>query len=407
MTYALVGIVAFIITIIVNFNVLFVKSTKNFTKPIKAYRLFIITILIFFLTDLLWGFFEHYKLGPVLYANTMLFFLTISISVFFWVRYTIIYIDGKGKTNVIVSTIGLIILAAIIALLIVNIFHPIVFKFDENYVYDTLDGRNWIYISQDVLYLLITCGSLFETIHIKDKTKRNRYYVISLFSFSMALSILVQILFPLLPLYSMGLVVGICLVNTFVVNSEKEENRNKLEDLLKKEIENQKELNSTRELVYTDSLTGAYSKYAYVEAEDKIDKLIAKKLISNFSVVVFDINGLKYINDTLGHQAGDKYIKDCYKLITDIFKNNRVYRFGGDEFVVILQGNDYEKREELLMKFDSIIDDNLLYNKPVVSTGMSDFNLDIDNTYRAVFVRADELMYERKTLLKSRGSHAR
>ena len=130
-------------------------------------------------------------------------------------------------------------------------------------------------------------------------------------------------------------------------------------------------------------------------------------LINNFSVVVFDINGLKQVNDTLGHQAGDKYIKDCYKIITDIYGDNKIYRFGGDEFVTVLEDEEYEKREELLNKFNEIIDKNLTEDKPVLSTGMSDFDRDNDNTYRYVFVRADKLMYDRKEYLKSKGAKTR
>ena len=154
-------------------------------------------------------------------------------------------------------------------------------------------------------------------------------------------------------------------------------------------------------IVNIDPLTGANSKFAYVKMEDEIDKLINAKLITCFSVVVFDVNGLKKVNDTLGHDAGDEYIKACYKLIKDIYTDDIVYRFGGDEFVVILQDDSYDERYELLYKFESQIETNILNKLPVVSTGMDDFNYGTDNTYRAVFTRADDKMYERKKLLKS------
>lgn len=54
-------------------------------------------------------------------------------------------------------------------------------------------------------------------------------------------------------------------------------------------------------------------------------------------MIVFDINNLKIINDTLGHDFGDILIIDSCKLICKVFKRSPVYRIGGDEFVVILE----------------------------------------------------------------------
>ena len=66
-------------------------------------------------------------------------------------------------------------------------------------------------------------------------------------------------------------------------------------------------------------------------------------------MVVCDVNGLKKINDTLGHKAGDEYIRKAFEMICDIFQHSPVYRTGGDEFVVILTGRDYIIRKELVL----------------------------------------------------------
>ena len=407
MEYTMTCITAFIITMIICHNYIFVSNVRDLPKSTRAYRLFLFSVLFFYIVDAFWGTFADLKFLPILYTDTALFFITMGISVFLWSRYLTTYIGGKSKTNTFMLVIGFMAFLFIVIMLIINLFNPILFEFTSDVEYIAKPGRYSLFIVEEVIFALSAFGSLIEAFNSKNKFNKNRFMVIGVFSVSMSVAIIFQILFPLLPFYSIGYIVGISLINTFVVNAEKEESRNKLEDLLKKEIEHQKELNTAKALAYRDSLTGALSKFAYAQMEDELDKQIAVKAIYNFAVIVFDINGLKYINDTEGHDAGDLYIKECYKLIKDIFKNNKIYRFGGDEFVTVLEGEDYKIRDELLEKFDSIVDNNLLEDKPVVSTGMSEFVCDIDNTYRAVFVRADKKMYDRKHYLKLKGSHIR
>lgn len=406
MEYAVVGITALIITLIICHSYIFTTKVKEFPIQKRTYRLFILSVILFYAVDILWGLFDDLKVLPLLYTDTVIFFVSIGITALLWTRFLTVYIGGKGKTNAFMLGIGFAMLIFVIVMLIINIFNPILFEFkDGEYIAKT--GRYFLFLGQLIIFTLSAFGSLVEAFSNRNPNKKNRFLVISVFSIAMIVAIVFQLLYPLLPFYSIGCMVGVCLVNTFVAESEKEESRLRLEVLLKKEIENQQELSSTKALVYKDSLTGANSKFAYVEMEEKIDKLINARLINNFSVVVFDINGLKQVNDTFGHQAGDKYIKDCYKIITDIYGDNKIYRFGGDEFVTVLEDEEYEKREELLNKFNEIIDKNLTEDKPVLSTGMSDFDRDNDNTYRSVFIRADKLMYDRKKLLKSKGAKTR
>jgi len=90
-------------------------------------------------------------------------------------------------------------------------------------------------------------------------------------------------------------------------------------------------------------------------------------------VIVCDVNGLKRINDTLGHQAGDAYIRSACDLLCEFFKHSPVFRIGGDEFVVFLQGRDYEARGELLRGINAQIEENLGSGKVVASLGMVEF----------------------------------
>ena len=150
----------------------------------------------------------------------------------------------------------------------------------------------------------------------------------------------------------------------------------------------------------TDGLTGCYNRNYYLEVEEDINHKINNKTIKEFAAAQFDINDLKTINDTLGHEAGDKYIIDATNLISSHFKESLLFRTGGDEFVVIINGNDYKHREKIIKNIINTSKKNKLHKKVVVACGYSDFNYESDTSLNDVVKRADELMYENKKELK-------
>ena len=217
----------------------------------------------------------------------------------------------------------------------------------------------------------------------------------------MTFLIAVQVKYPLQPVYSVGCLIGTCLLHTFVLEDEKEEHRQELEKLLKQEKKHKKELGTAKFKAYTDSLTGVSNKHAYVEAEAKINRQISSKKIKEFAIVVFDLNGLKEINDTKGHDEGDRYLKTAVELICIQFKNSKIFRIGGDEFIAILEGEDYKNRKGLLSAFERRMENNQRKGLIVIATGMEDFNPERDKNSHSVFDRADKKMYERKKFLKN------
>ena len=83
--------------------------------------------------------------------------------------------------------------------------------------------------------------------------------------------------------------------------------------------------------ITTDALTGLKSRYAYAETIKEFGEAMPEDLTA-FSI---DINGLKEVNDTLGHEAGDELLRGAGKCIKAVFKDN-AYRVGGDEFIALL-----------------------------------------------------------------------
>ncbi len=167
------------------------------------------------------------------------------------------------------------------------------------------------------------------------------------------------------------------------------------------------ERDEARTTAFTDPLTGVKSKHAFAVQESAMEEQVKKGEADEFAVVVCDVNGLKKINDTLGHKVGDEYIRRASRMICDIFQHSPVYRTGGDEFVVLLKGRDYLIRKELVLALHDRSVEHIRSEEVVISGGLSEFKPGQDASFHDVFKRADALMYEEKQLLKGMGSITR
>ena len=167
------------------------------------------------------------------------------------------------------------------------------------------------------------------------------------------------------------------------------------------------ERDHARSIAFTDPLTGVKSKQAFALQEKTMEEQVASGEHTEFGVIVCDVNGLKKINDTLGHKAGDEYIRTSCELLCVHYKYSPVYRIGGDEFVVLLQGRDYDARDELLAEINAEIEQNIGLGKAVLSLGQAIYDPAADSSFYDVFKRADGRMYERKMQLKSMGAATR
>ncbi|MEE5993331.1 MAG: GGDEF domain-containing protein [Oscillospiraceae bacterium] len=152
-----------------------------------------------------------------------------------------------------------------------------------------------------------------------------------------------------------------------------------------------------------DVLTGVKNKRAYVQLEIELDEQIKNGENQNFSIVVCDVNELKEVNDTQGHKAGDEFIQKASSVICDIFKHSPVFRIGGDEFAVILRGQDYLYRAKLMQHLHIVLNGQKTNKNEIVllASGISDFQPEKDIRVQDVFERADTLMYEDKKKCKA------
>ena len=172
-----------------------------------------------------------------------------------------------------------------------------------------------------------------------------------------------------------------------------------LESYIKSLIDTTKELTDAKKLVkdmnelaIKDALTGVRNKTAYDQEVGKLVWQISEGYIS-FGIAMIDLNFLKKINDTFGHEQGNAAIKKLCSIVCNVFDHSPVFRIGGDEFVVILRGQDFINREQLLVEFKE-----KLRSDPSCSAaiGIAIFDPGKDEGVDSVFKRADKAMYADK-----------
>lgn len=154
-------------------------------------------------------------------------------------------------------------------------------------------------------------------------------------------------------------------------------------------------IDTVNDMAYVDSLTGMGNDRAYTET---VNQFKLKDYTDDLVILSLDINKLKWVNDHLGHAAGDEIIQGASNIISEIFeKYGECYRVGGDEFVVIARISDSElsiaintlKEETSKFKGETVDELNIAYG----ICKMKD-NPDLD--IRQLFQKADQAMYKDK-----------
>ncbi len=155
------------------------------------------------------------------------------------------------------------------------------------------------------------------------------------------------------------------------------------------------------EMAVVDGLTGVGNKTAYLQKIHSLDDAIRRGTAS-FTVYVFDLNGLKGINDKYGHESGDTAITDAAEVLKTVFGKENLYRIGGDEFIAVFDGMKKPDTERCFADLEKAMRSldltGKLYKEPLaIAKGAAAFCPGEDKEYRDVFRRADQSMYEEKT----------
>ena len=160
------------------------------------------------------------------------------------------------------------------------------------------------------------------------------------------------------------------------------------------------------QLSYEDELTGLLNERSYIDEITEIDRRIKEGEDVKFAVILMDVNNLKATNDAYGHQYGCSLVVRCGHTLSTLFNEpTKLFHIGGDEFLAIVKGEDLEKFEERMHKFDeamlySIVeykDQNLIFS---VARG---YKIREEGMFfKDVLQVADEEMYANKKMLKEK-----
>ena len=96
-TYSIIGILTSILLVIINQDILFNHDGNTLTKTQRNYRLFLVGVLVYLITDLLWGILDSKHLITLLFADTSIHFAAMVGAVMLWTQYVVSYLD-TGST---------------------------------------------------------------------------------------------------------------------------------------------------------------------------------------------------------------------------------------------------------------------------------------------------------------------
>lgn len=151
-------------------------------------------------------------------------------------------------------------------------------------------------------------------------------------------------------------------------------------------------------LSYTDILTKVYNRTCF---EEKAKKIFKEENLP-MGIIMGDTNGLKIVNDTLGHEEGDELLKLTTKVLKDVCKGNElIFRIGGDEFAIIIP-KAKENECETLIK--NIIDSCNNYKHDLIKISIAlgySVTYDLDKSIYDTLKEAEDMVYRKKLLEKN------
>lgn len=159
-----------------------------------------------------------------------------------------------------------------------------------------------------------------------------------------------------------------------------------------------------RDLSFKDDLTGLYSRRGLFSLAAQNLKT-AQRMGKRMSIIFGDVEKMKEINDTFGHQEGDRVLIDIAHILKKTFRESDIIaRMGGDEFVILAMDTLEASTEKLISRFEKILNDyNLQRVRPFqlsMDLGVAYFEPQYPSSLETLLSRADKIMYENKNKKK-------
>ena len=346
MSYSSTSILALAIHFLINHNLLKKDMSKDAIPAQKSYRALLLSITAYYVTDAIWGLlYERHWLG-LTFLDTQLYFVAMAFTVLMWTKFAVDYLREEGSFGKILLVTGQLIFVFQLILVLATFVRPIMFYFDEKGVYHAGIGR-YITLAAQIVMFVMTAIYAASVSQKSTGMKKARYRIIGMFSVTMAVFDVLQACYSLLPMYAIGCLLGTCLLNSFVLENEKEEYRDDLEEKLRESIEKGN---------YYDLLTGLPSMTTFFELAEAEKKEILKRG-GKPAYLYLDFNGMKFYNQKHGFAEGDKLLQSFAKLLVRAFGNDCCGRIGGDHFAVITVAQGLEDRLRQLLRDNQDIND--------------------------------------------------
>ncbi|AZV46994.1 diguanylate cyclase [Nautilia sp. PV-1] len=172
---------------------------------------------------------------------------------------------------------------------------------------------------------------------------------------------------------------------------------------LKKEIKKRHQLEEElRKISFYDSLTSIYNRYK-IDMSLKTQIELSKRYKTPLSIIFFDIDDFKKINDTYGHKIGDEVLIELSKTIKENIRQTDIFgRWGGEEFIIILPNTNVTVAQKIAQKLKRVIEN---HNFPFIKKLTCSFGvteMKENDSINTLTVRADTLLYEAKKQGKNR-----
>lgn len=388
--YYIINIVFVLILVIILHHDRKVKSSLN--KQENAYRLLVYWVIFFCLQDAVWGYLGGggQTSDVPFFISSSVFHLSTVVTTFFWLYYILEYLSDRIHFRKVLLWVDVIVMFLQLVLVVMNFFTPTIFTI-ENGVYVPAYLRPLAFFNQYIVYLSISIIT-FICLLAANGHRREKYGTVFMFSLAPVLSGVFQAFYPNEPYFSIGYFLGCFIIHMYVVTNDRDE---------LKRLQAAREMKEQVKISNTDELTGLWNRRFY---ETNLQDYPNVPTEDNFVFLSIDINGLKAVNDTLGHEAGDELIvgaSDCLKKCLGAY--GRIFRIGGDEFVAIMFATEDE-----LKSIKKDLDETIhswrghLVRGLAMSYGFVSKREYPELTVREIARIADERMYADKEIYYSR-----
>lgn len=164
--------------------------------------------------------------------------------------------------------------------------------------------------------------------------------------------------------------------------------------IISRDITKQKNLEKELEyLSYRDALTGAYNRRFFEGELKKVDKRENLPI----SVVMADVDGLKNLNDSLGHDAGDELLIKASNAMSEVVKGRfKISRIGGDEFVIIMPRTSKPEAEEIVKKIAKRVEKEKIYSRNISISFGCETKIKLSHKLIETVSKAEKKMYIEK-----------